>query len=598
VSEVPGMQRKRPTVRRRIIAVFVLTVMVSFLLIGRLAWIQIVSADELYEKAWEQWNYNLPVKSERGVIYDCHGRLLVGNTAVDTVAAVPAHIENPGAVAEILAPLLGMDPAKIVDTITIEKSVVYIKRKVEPDISAVIREMNIPGIIFFKEEKRFYPGDNLASQLLGFVGTDQGWSGLEVHYDRYLNSKEGLLLFPADGKGRQLPHLFNRVIEPLAGFDLHLTIDETIQYVIEKELDWAMHEFAPRQIVAIAVNPHTGAVLGAASRPDFKPGQYYDYKPANWSLAPVTSSYEPGSTFKLVTLAAVVEEGFFYPDEIFYCSGHTTIGSETIHCWTHKRGGHGSISFYSALGHSCNTAYIELGKRLGRDKLFHYIDAFGFGKPTGIDYPGEASGLVFKPGQIGPLELATTSFGQGISVTPLQQVMAVAAIANGGNLFKPFFVEKVYDHQGHIIYFREPEMIRQVISHETAQIVSDMMVHVITDGTGRNAAVEGYTVAGKTGTAEQVGLESIYKTDDFIYSMVGFAPAEKPRVVLYLAIDGVTRGARLGTYTSAPLFSSIMEELLNYLQASPSDKTYIPEIGEITEPNQETDGLPAQDGEE
>ncbi len=572
MSEVPGVQRKRPIVRRRVITVFIATVLFTFLLIGRLAWIQIVSADELYEKAWEQWNHNLPVQSDRGVIYDYHGRLLVGNTAVETVAAVPAQIDDPLLVAEVIAPLLSMDPVTVADTITLDKSVVYIKRKVEPDISAVIREMNIPGIIFFREEKRFYPGDNLASQLIGFVGMDQGWSGLEVYYEKYLNSKKGLLLYPADGKGRQLPHLFDRVVEPQSGFNLYLTIDETVQYIIEKELDRAMNEFAPEQIVAIAVNPHTGAVLGAASRPDYSPDKYYNYNSSSWNLAPVTTSHEPGSTFKTITLAAIIEEGLFNPDEIFHCSGHTEIYDETIHCWTSSRGGHGSISFYSALGHSCNTAYIELGKRLGKERLFHYIDAFGFGKTTGLDYPGESSGLIFDPGKIGPVELATTSFGQGISVTPVQQVMAVSAIANGGYLFEPFLVGKIYDDEGNIVYYREPEMIRQVISRETSEAVTDMMINVITDGTGINAAVEGYTVAGKTGTAEQVGLDSIYKKDDFIYSMIGFAPAEKPKIVLYVAIDSVTRGPRLGTFTSAPLFSNIMEEILNYMHVSPSDK--------------------------
>ncbi|MGM0688255.1 MAG: peptidoglycan D,D-transpeptidase FtsI family protein [Bacillota bacterium] len=562
----------RATVRKRLIFVFIFTLLITLMLISRLAWIQIVRADELYEQAWNQWNYNIPVNPARGSIFDRQGRLLAGSTSAHTVAAIPAQLEDPQAVAAALAPVLEMDTWKIYDLISLDRSAVYIKRKVDPRVSEAVREMNIPGIIFFNEEKRYYPGGNLASQLLGFVGMDQGWAGLEVQYEEYLSGRQGSLLYPADGRGRQLPHDITRYVSPQQGFDLYLAVDETIQHIVEKELNRVMNELAPKQAIALAVDPVTGAVLAAAAKPGYNPETYESYDPDSWNLAPFTSSFEPGSTFKMVTLAAVVEEGLFNPDEYYHCPGHTTINGTRINCWTAARGGHGDISFFDSVGASCNTVFIELGSRLGKEKLFQYIEAFGFALPTGIDYPGEGSGMIFNPDAIGPVELATTTFGQGISVTPIQQVMAVTAMVNGGYLYKPYLVEEIRDQDGKIIFKREPELVRQVISGTTSAKLVEMMESVILSGTGYAAAVEGYRVAGKTGTAEKIDADGSYSQNDYIYSLVGFAPIEEPRVVLYVAVDGVTRGPRLGVHTSAPLFKRIMEDALNYLKVAPTGK--------------------------
>ncbi len=561
----------RSSVRKRLILVFILTVLITLLLISRLAWIQIVRADELYEQAWEQWNHNIPVHTARGSIYDRQGRLLAGSISAHTVAAIPPQLEDPQAVAGALAPVLEMDAQKIYEQISLDRSAVYIKRKVDPEVSQAVRDMNIPGIIFFDEEKRYYPGGSLASQLLGFVGMDQGWAGLEIYYEDYLSGSEGRLLFPADGRGRQVPHDVNRFVSPQQGFNLHLSIDETIQHIVEKELNRVMNEIDPKQAIAIAIDPNTGAVLAAAAKPDYNPETYEAYDPDSWRLAPFTSSFEPGSTFKMVTLAAVVEEGLFNPDERFYCKGYTTVSGTRINCWTADRGGHGDLSFFDALGLSCNPAFVELAKRLEKERLFHYIEAFGFGKPTSIDYPGESSGMIFDLDIVGPVELATTSFGQGISVTPIQQIMAITAMINGGYLYKPYLVEEISDQTGNIVFKREPEVIRQVISGDTSIKLVEMMESVITDGTGYAAALEGYRMAGKTGTAEKIGADGNYSSSDYIYSLAGFAPVENPRLVLYVAVDGVTRGPRLGVHTSAPLFKRIMEDTLNYLGVTPSE---------------------------
>ncbi len=560
----------RSAVRVRVIIAFVVTVLLITYLIGRLAWIQIVRADELYEQAWEQWSHNVPVSTARGSIYDSRGRLLAGSTSAQTVAAIPPRVEDRRAVSAALAPVLNMNEEEIYELISLERSAVYIKRKVNPEVAEAVRDMNLPGIIFFSEEKRYYPGGNLASQLLGFAGTDQGLAGLEAYYENYLAGSEGIFLFPADARGRQVPHDFTRSVQPEQGYNLHLSIDETIQHIVERELERTMQESAPRQAMAVAVDPYSGAVLAAAARPDYNPDSYRDYDPERWKLAPFTSSFEPGSTFKMVTLAAVIEEGLFNPEESFSCSGHTTIEGRRINCWTSDRGGHGEINFFESLGASCNPAFIELGRRLGKEELTRYIEAFGYGEPTGVDYPGESSGLIFTPDNMGPLELATTAFGQGVSVSPIQQTVAVAAMINGGYLYKPYLVEEVRSIEGDTVFKQKPEMVRQVVSAETSAKLIEMMENVVLEGTGRAAAVEGYRAAGKTGTAEKLDPDKEYMKDEYIYSFVGFAPVENPRLVLYVAVDGVTKGPRLGVHTSAPLFSRIMEDTMKYLQVSPS----------------------------
>ncbi|MBM4234858.1 MAG: hypothetical protein FJ152_00100 [Firmicutes bacterium] len=570
---MPGFAVSRSMVKKRILFIFVMTLLFSLYLIGRLAWIQIVRADELYDQAWKQWNHNIIVQTGRGAIYDQHGRLLAGSTDVQTVVAIPQQIEDPGVVAGALAPILNMNEQEIAELVTLDRSAVYIKRKVDPEITEAVREMNLPGIVFFNEEKRYYPGSNLASQLLGFVGMDQGWSGLEFYYEQYLSGSEGRLLYPADALGRQLPHNYFGNFLPKQSCNLYLAIDESIQHIVEKELERVVAEAAPRQALAIAVDPYSGAVLAAAARPDYDPLHYDEFDPERWNLAPFTSSFEPGSTFKLVTLAAVLEEGLFDPEELHYCPGYAIVGGHRINCWTVERGGCGTITFQQSLGTSCNTAYIVLGQRLGAQKLAEYIEAFGYGKTTGIDYPGEGSGLVFRETMLGPLELATTAFGQGISVTPVQQAMAVSAMINGGYLYQPYLVNEIRGKEGETIFKRKPELVRQVISAETSEKLIELMETVILDGTGKTAALEGYRAAGKTGTAEKLDEEHLYSSDSFIYSFVGFAPVDDPRVVLYVAVDGITLGPRYGSATSAPLFKRIMEDTLNYLQVTPTALT-------------------------
>ncbi len=563
--------------------VFILTVLLTLALIGRLAWVQIVLADELHRQAWEQWNHNISLQTARGLIYDRNGNLLAGNVQVKTVAAIPMQVEDPQATAEALAAVLKMDSARIKELVTMEKSSVYIKRRVDEEVSEQVREMELPGIVFFREDKRDYPGGNLASQLLGFVGMDRGLAGIEAFYEGYLRGGESSLFYPADGRGRQLPHHFNRGLPALEAHDLILAIDETIQHIVEKEMEIIFEEAAPERIMALAVDPWTGAVLAAAARPDYNPAAYEAFEPMSWSLAPFNASFEPGSTFKLVALAAAIEEGLYDPEQTFFCPGYKEVAGHRITCWTHDRGGHGTIDYHGALAGSCNPTFIEIGRQLGVERLFQYIEGFGFGRASGIDYPGESTGLVFSTEDVGELELATTAFGQGVSVTPIQQAMAVSAMINGGYLLKPYLVEEIRERDGAVVFKREPEVIRQVVSEKTSALLREMMDYAVLEGTGVHAASEIYNLAGKTGTAEKIGPDGTYMSEKHIYSLVGFAPVEDPRVVLYVAVDGVTMGPRFGLVTSAPMFRRIMEDTLNYLQVPPLGGEMEEEVQEVQE---------------
>lgn len=563
-----------PVVRRNVMALLFFIAIAVAALIGRLAWLQIFRSDELYAAAWEQWNRSIPARSPRGSIFDHEGRMLAGSATVDTVVAIPAQIDHPDETAKALAPLLEVEEGELYEKLTMRLSSIYLKRKVSPEVSRAVRELDLPGIIFTTEGQRYYPNGTLASQLLGFVGMDEGLAGLEVYYEDHLKGKEGFLLFPSDNLNRPIPHEVRRFDPPKEGQDLYLTIDETIQYIVERELARAMIEFLPKTAMAIAADPHTGAILAAASKPDYDPLHYDRFDSKYWALPPVTSSFEPGSTFKLVTLCAAVEEGIYNENEHFFCRGFASVGGHNIRCWTGS--GHGSITYLQAVESSCNPAFINLGQKLGEEKLFSYIRAFGYGDQSGIDYPGESGGLVFEAGQVGPVELATSSFGQGVSVTPLQQLMAVSAIANGGNLMKPYLVQKICSSEGEIIFEQQPEVLRQVISKSTAEKVTWIMENVAIRGSAMNAAIEGYRIAAKTGTAEKVGPGGRYIAGEYIVSFVGFVPAEDPQIVLYVAVDGATRGAQWGSQMAAPLFRRIMVDVLNYLQIAPSESGAAP----------------------
>ena len=414
------------------------------------------------------------------------------------------------------------------------------------------------------------------------MGIDEGLAGLENQYEAELAGQDGRIEMQTDGKGKKVPQGVEKFIPPIEGTDLVLTIDQNIQFIIEREMERVMLESEPLGIYAIAMDPQTGEVLGIAGKPDFDPNNYAAYPQENWKLTPISNTFEPGSTFKLVTLAAAIEEGHYHAQEGFFCTGYAKVAGTTIGCWTRGRGGHGAITFTDVVLGSCNPGFIELGNRIGADKLMEYVKAFGFGQKTGIDIIGEGTGILFSPQQYGPVEAATTSFGQGVSVTPIQQAVAVAAMVNGGYLMKPYVVKEMRDHAGNVRK-NEPQVLRRVISEETAQEVKRIMELVVTDGSGKTAYMEGYRMGGKTGTAQKVGSGGRYIDGQYILSYIGFVPVEDPKILLYIAVDAPQVGPQWGSQVAAPMYKRMMESILQYMEIPPSTTVTetVPKIVEV-----------------
>ncbi|MBT9172344.1 MAG: Stage V sporulation protein D [Syntrophomonadaceae bacterium] len=577
-------------VKRRLAVLLVVLAGLLLLLVLRLGYIQLVLAGELEAKAWEQWNRGVPARAPRGAIFDREGRLMAGSAGAESVVALPAQITDKGKTARLLAPVLGIEEEQIYRLVNKSNFSVYLKRLVDEETAQAVRRLELDGITFSQEPRRFYPHGRLASQLLGFVGIEQGWGGIELTYDEELRGRDGRIEFQADGRGRQIPQGIQRFIPPEDGSDLFLTIDQTIQFIVEREMDRVMMELEPKSIMAVALDPRSGEVLAMAARPDFDPNRFAEFPKETWQISPISNTFEPGSTFKLVTLAAALEEGKFRAEEAFYCSGSITVAGRRMGCWTRYRGGHGAIDFTGVVLGSCNPGFVTLGQRIGAERLLQYVRSFGFGERTGIDAPGEGRGLLFTPQQFGPVEAATTTFGQGVSVTPIQQVAAIAAIANGGYLMRPYLVREIRTREGKVLSRKEPEMVRRVVSTRTAREVARIMELVITEGSGRNAYLEGYTIAGKTGTAQKVGPGGRYVEGEYILSFVGFAPLDEPRFLLYVAVDAPQRGPQWGSQVSAPMFRKIIGDVLKYLGVAPSraeagaapDMVVVPDLLNLT----------------
>ncbi|GAC42920.1 stage V sporulation protein D [Paenibacillus popilliae] len=569
------MKLSNVTVRKRLFISIGLVSLGFFALVVRLAYVQLWEGGEITAKAEELWRRDIPVTAKRGEVLDRNGVRLAYNVTSPTIMAVPAQIQDAAATAARLAPVLQMKTEDVERMIKVRKSIVHIKpggRKISLETAQQVREKNLPGIVVAEDNKRYYPFGELASHILGFTGIDnQGLTGIEQKYNDALSGLQGSVSYLSDAKGRQMPNSSETYAPPRDGLNLQLTIDKQIQTIMERELDQAMLELQPKHIISIAMDPNNGEILAMASRPNYEPGRYKEYSPEVYNRnLPIWMTYEPGSTFKIITIAAALEDGKVdLYNEHFFDPGSIEVGGARLRCW--KKGGHGSQTFLEVVGNSCNPGFVTLGQRLGKETLFAYIRKFGFGQKSGIDLSGEATGILFKLNRVGPVELATTSFGQGVSVTPIQQIAAVSATINGGKLYRPH-VAKSFEHPetGMIIDEVEPELVRQVISPETSAKVRDALEHVVAQGSGRNAFIDGYRVGGKTGTAQKV-VHGRYSPNEHIVSFVGFAPADDPKIVIYTAVDD-PQGIQFGGLIAAPIVKRIMEDALHYMGVEPRHK--------------------------
>jgi stage V sporulation protein D (sporulation-specific penicillin-binding protein) len=557
-------------VRRRLVFLLLCLLLAIGMLIGRLAYIQVMQAPWLREQAKALWSRSIPLQGIRGSILDNSGQPIAYTASAPTVMAVPAQIKDKPGTARKLAEILKMPDDKILGFLNKKQLMVYINpggRKITDDQAQQVRGLNLPGIYLTEEGKRVYPYDNLAAQVLGITGADnQGITGLERQYDSQLRGSRGYINFFANVKGERMPGTGENYVPPTDGNDLELTINVHIQQFVERALEQAVAEYNPDNAVAVVEDPKTGAILAMGNYPTFDPADWKDYPAStyNRNLA-IWQTFEPGSTFKVVTLSAAMQENKVNLNDRFFDPGYYEVAGHKIRCW--KAGGHGSESFLNVVENSCNPGFIALGERLGKETLFSYIKKFGFGTKTGIDLPGEGNGILFNLNKVGPLELATTSFGQGVSVTPIQQVMALGAIANGGQLMKPFVVSEVKNHDtGEVVSKTSPTAVRQVISPQTASSVRTALESVVAQGSGSKAYVSGYRIGGKTGTA-QVVENGRYASNHYIVSFIGMAPANDPKLVAYVAIDNPhpKNGVVFGGVIAAPIVGGILNDSLTYL---------------------------------
>jgi len=565
------MRFSQSVFRRRLFFCLVFGLAVFVLLLARLAYLQLVQGEWLTEKAHDLWNREVPFEPLRGRILDRNGEVLAYNVSAPSVLAIPAQIKDPQEAARKLAPVLGMDEGRLYQLLTKRQLLVRIApegRRISQEKAQQVRDLKIPGIVIADDSKRYYPYGSFAAHVLGFTGVDGGLAGVEYKYDDVLQGEKGGVSFLADARGREIPDQEEGYRPPRDGYDLVLTLDKSIQSFIERELDQAMLQYEADHALAIAMDPNTGEILGMASRPTYHPGEFGRYPQEVYNrVLPIWMAYEPGSTFKIITLAAALEEEKIDLMGTFYDPGFAIVAGAKIRCW--KAGGHGHQTFLEVVENSCNPGFIEIGQRLGKELLFQYIRDFGFGSKTGIDLNGEASGILFSLEKVGPVELATTSFGQGVSVTPIQQVTAVAAAINGGKLMKPHLAKQIQDPEtGEVIQRFDPELVRRVISPETSQQVRQALESVVARGTGMNAYIDGYRVGGKTGTAQKVGPGGKYLPNNHIVSFMGFAPADNPQILVYVAVDN-PKGIQFGGVVAAPIVRNILEDSLHYLRVQP-----------------------------
>jgi cell division protein FtsI (penicillin-binding protein 3) len=529
----------------------------------RLVNLQILQAAELTAKADRQHRKAVTVEGNRGTIYDRRGKVLAMNVEVPSVFGVPATLTDPSSVAKDLAQVLRVRAVDIERKLRQDRSFVWLGRKLDPEQGRRLERLSLEGIGVVMEGRRFYPKGALLSHVLGFAGMDsQGLEGIERRYELYLRGEKQIVVLQRDALGRTIFPKGPTEAGPAPGRDVTLTIDEVIQYIAEKELENAVAATRAKAGTVIVMEPHTGAILALALRPAFDPNRVRELSPERWRNRALTDAYEPGSTMKVVVAAAALEEKVMEPGTPIYGEDGRMVVADTV---IHDHDKNGWMTFAQVIQRSSNIGAVKTAFALGDERLYRYLKAFGFGERTEIDLPGETPGLVKEPRDWGRRSLASMAIGQEIGVTPLQLVTAVATIANGGWLMKPYVVSEIRDAGGQIVAHTAPLVRRRPISPETAQILTTILEGVVTKGTGTRAAVPGYRVAGKTGTAQKIDpVTGAYPPTLSVGSFVGFVPVQEPRLAIVVVIDE-PQGEGWGGVVAAPVFRRIAEQVLPYL---------------------------------
>ena len=567
-------------IHTRIRYVFLVVIIILIIAIARVFYIQVFSYKKLNTLAESLWSRELPISADRGKIVDRKGRELATNITTTSLVVIPNQIKDKEKTAASLSDILKSDYKDMLKHVSKKTSIERVHpegRGLSYDIAEAIDSLKLDGVYLVKESKRYYPYDNLLSHVLGYVGIDnQGLSGLELYYDKYLTGSDGSIKYFSDGKGRKLE--LSEIYEaPTSGITLQLSIDLDLQLAIENELDNVVAKYNPNSVVAIAMNPNTGEILASSARPNFNSNNYkaYSTEVINRNL-PIWMTFEPGSTMKITTYTAAINEGLvnIFEDK-FTDTGKINVDGATLHCWKH--GGHGLQTYLEVIENSCNPGFVNLGLMLQKEKLMEYIKKLGFGKKSGIDLNGESTGILFDINKMGNVELATTAFGQGISVTPIQQVRAVSAIVNGGTLYTPYIVKNFLEPETNtIIKSISPKGTKNIIKKETSDLVKYALESVVAKGSGHNAYIENYRIGGKTGTAQTVE-NGVYSSSKYILSFIGFMPADNPEIVLYVAVDNPKNVVQYGGVVAAPIAKNIFLSAIDILDIKQSSEGILKE---------------------
>ncbi|MPZ77877.1 MAG: PASTA domain-containing protein [Deltaproteobacteria bacterium] len=569
------MRRTLQTSRVRLGVAKILFLVIFLVVGGRAFQLQVLQGDKLMRLGQRQHLKEWTVLPRRGAVVDRAGEPLALSLEAQSVYARPQRLQNSARAGRDLAGILKINPAELKRKLSAAKSFVWIKRQIAPGEARQIQALNSEGIGMFYEPRRYYPQGQLAGQVIGFVGRDsEGLEGLELRYNDYIRGETGSSVAERDALGRRVLVEGVEGLQIPPGGDIHLTLDTTLQHLAEKELEASITKYRAKAGVAIAVEPRTGEILALANYPTFNPNNYSKESAEHRRNRAVTDSFEPGSTFKTILAAAALEEGIVDKEDLFFCEeGKYRYAGRIIHD-THP---YGWLPFHKILQVSSNIGFTKVADKLNKERFFKYIEKFGFGQVTGVDMTGEVPGLLRRPETWAEIDLATHAFGQGLSATPLQMAMAYAAIANGGFLMRPYVVKRAMSPKGEVLMENQPHVVRRVISEKTARSLASMLKEVTDEGgTGTMASVEGFEVAGKTGTAQKVDLvNGGYDARKRVASFVGFAPADDPRLVLMVLVDEPQVNV-YGGVVAAPIFRNIARGALRHLGIAAKTPALIP----------------------
>ena len=568
------MRKNRTYHKKKTVLVFAVCIFLLAGLMGRMVYLMIIQSDYYAKKAEQLHERERDIKAARGRILDCKGEILADNKAVCTISVIHSQIKEPEKVVEMLHKELGISVEEAQKRVRTVSAIERVKTNVDKKTGDKIRSYGLDGVKVDEDFKRSYPFDELASKVLGFTGGDnQGIIGLEVMYEDVLRGINGKILTTTDARGIELSELGESRVEPVPGYDLHLSLDKNIQMYAQQAAEKVMEQKQADAVSILLLNPQNGEIYANANVPEFNLNEPFrlntdttgmtekekqDACNQMWRNLTINDTYEPGSTFKIITMAAGLYQGVVHPDDQFSCPGFKVVEDRRIHC--HKRTGHGAENFVQGAMNSCNPVFIEVGLRLGVDNYYRYFQQFGLMKKTGIDLPGEAATIMHKKENIGEVELATISFGQSFQITPIQLATTVSSIINGGRRITPHFGVKVTDEEGNLVkelkYKEEPGIVSKEVSKEVCQILEK----VVSEGSGKNAAIEGRSIGGKTATSQTLPRSA----NRYISSFLGFTPAENPKVLGICVIHN-PQGIYYGGTIAAPVIKEIFENILPYM---------------------------------